>query len=193
MLRHLQEELIPCTFWVFVLFLSSAIYTFNPTHIIFNDSLPLKLTSLMSLPSHVRRIFIIHTAEQLPFGPYAGGIPGGASSPKEHTLLKGVDGIWAPSRRIQEYAAVNGELETTFLFHHPWNYLLGPAHDLPRRQRNWGKEAILMINPCPVKGSDILISIAGRCPDLKFVALCSWGAQNDSKVKQDLEQIPNVQ
>jgi hypothetical protein len=63
------------------MFLSSTIYKFDPTHIIFNDSPPLKLTSLMLLPADVRRVFIVHTAEQLPFGPFCGAIPRSACPP----------------------------------------------------------------------------------------------------------------
>jgi hypothetical protein len=174
------------------MFLSSTIYKFDPTHIIFNDSLPLKPTSLMLLPADVRRIFIVHTAEQLPFGPFCGAIPGSACSPREHKLLQGVDGTWSVSRTIQEYASTYGGLETTFLFHHPWNYLIGEDHELPRRRRNWGKGLVTMINPCPVKGSDILIGVARRCPDLNFLVLSSWGIDENPHVKRDLEALPNV-
>jgi hypothetical protein len=173
-------------------FLASVTYRFNPTHVVFNDSLPLKLTSLMKLQPHVQRVFIVHTAEQLPFGPYAGGIPGGACSPKEHDLLRGVHGIWSVSRKIQEYAATYGDVPTTFIFHHPWNYLIGPKHELPLRRWNGGKKTILMINPCPVKGSDILIGLARRCPEFQFVALCSWGTDENPKVRKELESIPNI-
>jgi hypothetical protein len=94
---------------------------------------------------------------------------------------------------MQDYASLHGGLETKFLFHHPWNYLLGERHALPGRRRIWGKELILMINPCPVKGSHILIGVARRCPQLKFLILSSWGTDENPQVKRDLEEIPNVQ
>jgi len=188
-----EEGVVPYPYWIMLLYLSSLIYRFNPTHIIFNDSLPLKLTSIMPLPENVKRVFIIHTAEQLPFGPFAGNMPGGASSTREHALLRSMDGIWSVSKKIQEYAQTHGDLETTFLLHHPWNYLLEDSRELPQRRRNWGKKKALMINPCPVKGSDILIGVARECPDIEFTVLSSWGAMNTPGVVQDLEKLLNVQ
>jgi hypothetical protein len=152
----------------------------------------LKLTSVMSLPSHTHRFVIVHTAEQLPFGPFAGGIPGSACSVRELELLEKVDGIWAVSRKIQEYASIHGGLKTTFLLHHPWNYLIGDQHVLPRRRHNWGTHTVLMVNPCPVKGSDILIGVARQCPEVKFLALSSWGLEIHPKVAKDLEGLPNL-
>jgi hypothetical protein len=146
----------------------------------------------MLLPSYLRRVFIAHTAEQLLFGPFCVAIPGSACSPREHKLLQGVDGIWSVSRTIQEYASRYGNLETTFLFHHPWNYLIGEDYELPRRRRNLGKGLVTMINPCPVKGSDILTKVARRCPDLNFLVLSSWGIDEHPQVRKDLEAIPNV-
>lgn len=54
---------------------------FSPTHIISNDGLSMEATSAREMPNlNVCRIGVIHTAEQLPFGPFAGGMPGDASS-----------------------------------------------------------------------------------------------------------------
>lgn len=108
----LQEEDLPHSFTTFLIYLTSTVYRFQPTHILFHDSLPLKLTSLMALPSHVRREFIIYTAEQLPFGPFAGGLTGGSCSSHEHELLQQVDAIWSVSEKIQNYAAEHGGLAT---------------------------------------------------------------------------------
>jgi hypothetical protein len=176
----------------FLLYLSSIVHRFQPTHIIFNDPLPLKFTSVMALPSHVRRAFIIHTAEQLPFGPFAGGISGGASSSREHKLLQELDGIWSVSETIQNYAAEHGNLATQFILHHPWNYLDDETHKLPKRRYNWDKEDVLMINFCPLKGSDIVEALARRCPELKFVVVSSWGSKEYPEVQDVLEELPNV-
>jgi hypothetical protein len=159
----------------------------------FNDSLLLKLTSLVSFTARVRRFFIIHTAEQLPFGPFKGGIPGGACSRQELELLQGLDGIWAVSKTIQEYALFHGGLETQFLSHHPWNYLVGDNYKLPQRRQNWGVGKVLMVNPCPVKGSDILFGVALRCPDLDFLVLRSWGIESNPDVAKALAEIQNIE
>lgn len=147
----------------------------------------------MGLPARVRRVFIIHTAEQLPVGPFAGGIPGGACSVREHRLLHEVDGIWAVSNAIKEYATMHGNYNTKVLYHHPWNYLVGDAHALPRRRYNWDKKTVLMVNPCYVKGSDILIGVARQCPDIHFLVLSSWGVDINPEILKDLEKLPNLE
>ena len=146
----------------------------------------------MTLPSHVRRAMIIHTAEQLPFGPFAGGIAGGACSPQEHYLLQKVDGIWSVSDTIREYAAAHGNLATDFILHHPWNYLEDGIRKLPKRRQNWEEDTVLMINFCPLKGSDIVLPLARRCSDLNFVVVKSWGAEVYPHVQEALEELPNV-
>jgi glycosyltransferase involved in cell wall biosynthesis len=47
-----------------------------------------------------------------------------------------------------------------------------------------------MINPCPWKGSSILVNLARRRPDLAFATVPTWGATPDL-IKQ-LEDIPNM-
>ena len=174
------------------MFLSSITYRFQPTHILFNDALPLKLTSVMALPSHVHRAFIIHTAEQLPFGPFAGGVSGGACSPREHQLLQEVDAIWSVSQTIQKYAAEHGNLATQFILHHPWNYLDDNTHKLPRQRHNWDKENVLMVNCCPLKGSDILLDLASRCPEFKFLVVSSWGSKEYPEAQKALAELANI-
>lgn len=147
---------------------------------------------MMALPSHVRRAFVVHTAEQLPFGPFAGGISGGAISPREHELLQEVDGIWSVSKAIQDYAKVHGDLETEFIFHHPWNYLEEGTEKLPRHRHNFSKGKVLMVNPCSLKGSDILLPLVQRCPELDFIVVSSWGSIENPDLQESLKALPNV-
>src|SRR4051794_679707 len=134
-----QGKYISISLCSLILFMSWTLYKFNPTHTVFNDGLALKLTDL--LPLGFKRAYIIHTAEQLCFGPYAGGIEGGAYSSEEYQLLQNVDGIWSVSRTIQKYAAEHGPLMTTFMYHHPWNYLVDGTHAFPRRRYNWDRKS----------------------------------------------------
>ena len=137
-----------------------------------------------------RRIGIIHTAEQLPFGPFSGGMPGHVSTPRELDLLQQLDGIWSVSSAIQRYALSHGGLETSCFVHHPWTYLDEKTHALPARQHNWDKKYIGMINPCKVKGVQILASLAEKCAQHDFLVYKSWGF--DDAVGAQLEAMQNI-
>lgn len=151
----------------------------------------MKATSIMPSLRHVCRICIVHTAEQLPFGPYAGGISGSAYSKSEHKLLMGLDGIWSVSQALKNYAREYGQLNTTFHVHHPWTYLDSKTRGLPLRRRNWDKDLVGIVNPCPVKGSSIFHALAKRCPQFKFAAWSSWGM--DNKLEKQLRALSNVE
>jgi hypothetical protein len=138
----------------------------------------MQATSAVAMPEiNVCRIGIIHTAEQLPFGPYAGGVPGHVSSPSEHNLLQQLDGIWSVSNAIKQYALTHGQLRSTFFVHHPWTYLEEKKHGLPVHLHNWDKKYIGMINPCPVKGGQIVVDIAKLCPQ-HDVSRRLWKSEN---------------
>ncbi|KAL7766767.1 hypothetical protein ACKLNR_004683 [Fusarium oxysporum f. sp. zingiberi] len=175
----------------FISFLQREIRRFSPTHIISNDGLSMK-ASLASELAHLTmsRIAVVHTAEQLPFGPFAGGVPGHSSTTREADLFQQLDGIWSVSDAIRNYALEHGQLQTRFLVHHPWTYLVGKDHEMPSRLFNWDKKFVAMINPCPVKGSCIFVNLARACPQLEFLTYMSWGA-DDATVKQ-MEDLPNM-
>lgn len=143
------------------------------------------------MPSHnVCRIGVIHTAEQLPFGPFAGGVPGHVSSPSEIRLLRMLDGIWSVSNAIKQYALEYGQLQTSFFVHHPWTYLEERKHKMPVHLDNWDKKFIGMINPCLVKGSHILINLAKSCPQYDFLVYKSWGF--DDTIGKRIKDLKNV-
>ncbi|WKT40369.1 hypothetical protein QSH57_005175 [Fusarium oxysporum f. sp. vasinfectum] len=175
----------------FISFLQREIRRFSPTHIISNDGLSMK-ASLASELAHLTmsRIAVVHTAEQLPFGPFAGGVPGHSSTTREADLFQQLDGIWSVSDAIRNYALEHGQLQTRFPVHHPWTYLVGKDHEMPSRLFNWDKKFVAMINPCPVKGSCIFVNLARACPQLEFLTYMSWGA-DDATVKQ-MEDLPNM-
>jgi hypothetical protein len=176
----------------FVSFLQEEIEKFSPTHIICNDGLTMQATSAIAMPNiEACRIGIIHMAEQLPFGPFAGGMPGYTNSPSEHRLYQKLDGIWSVSNAIKHYARIYGQLETSFFVHHPWTYLEEKKHSLPAHYHNWDKRSIGMVNPCPVKGGQILIDIAKACPQYHFIVYKSWGFNND--ISEQLESARNVE
>lgn len=151
----------------------------------------MQTTSATEMPElNARRIGIIHTAEQLPFGPFSGGMPGHVSTPRELALLQQLDGIWSVSDAIRRYALEHGQLATNFFVHHPWTYLDEKAYALPTRQYNWDKKYICMINPCKVKGVQILASLAEACPQHEFLVYKSWGI--DDATETQLERMENI-
>jgi len=175
----------------FIHLISSHIDSFKPTHVIFNDSLSLKATSTILHGRDICRVFVIHCAEQLPFGPYSGGLSESACSPKEHDLLREVDGIWAVSRAIRDYAYEHGQLRATFLPHDPWTYLDEQTHQVPREYNNWEKQLVGMVNPSLVKGVTVLRQLAERLPHVNFVVWCSWAFEDS--VRTLLEAMPNIE
>src|ERR1700743_467706 len=99
-------------------YLMTHIVHFQPTHVLFSDPISLKATSTRQSLDGVKLVYMIHCAAQLPFGPYAGKLPGSSSTDMELDLLRKVDGIWSVSKAISEYSRQNGQLDTTPLAHH---------------------------------------------------------------------------
>ncbi|XPS99993.1 hypothetical protein M3J09_009156 [Ascochyta lentis] len=175
----------------FVSFMQQEITRFAPTHIISNDGLSMMATSALVMPNiDVCRVGVVHTAEQLPFGPFAGGMPGHGSSPSEINLYRQLDGIWSVSSAIENYALKHGQLQTRFFVHHAWTYLEEKEQRIPAHLHNWNRRFIGMINPCPVKGSSILIGLAKLCPQHDFLVYKSWGFNDEiGNQMKDLENI----
>jgi len=175
----------------FVDYIESQIKAFQPTHVVFNDPLSLKATSVMPLGPGISRVFVIHCAEQLPFGPYAGGLDEGSCSSVEHDLLRGVDGIWSVSQAMTDYARKHGQLNSTVFPHDPWTYLDEKTHQVPQGYNNWDKEIVGMINPSLVKGVTVLLNLAERLSHVKFAVWISWAF--DEEVRAQLEAMPNIE
>lgn len=188
---YIENEYLSSRMDTFIQFMFAQFDMFKPTHILFNDSLTLKATSRKPPGTDACRIFIIHSAEQLPCGPYAGGLPDSACSSKELDLLHDVDGIWAVSQAIKEYACQHGQLESTFLVHDKQTYLDEKTHEIPPQYHNWDRELIGMINPSDVKGVKIFIQIAKRLPNVKFAIWASWGS--NAEIRERLRDVPNIE
>jgi hypothetical protein len=164
---------------------------FQPTHVIFNDPITMKLSATHELRHTFKRINIIHTAEQLPFGPFVAGVDGHCLSPAaENRLLRDLDGIWTVSLAVKDYAWNYGRLMTTFLVHPPMTYLDRETGGMPVVRNNIDKDEIGMVNPCPHKGLSILIALARKFPHMKFVTWKSWGSRTVHL--EQLYSLPNV-
>lgn len=165
---------------------------FRPTHVIFNDPITMKITLLHPARHTFKRINIIHTAEQLPFGPFCGGVDGHCLSAKvEDRLLRGLDGVWSVSHAMQEYAWTHGRLQTKFLVHPTLTYVDKDTGAMPVVRNNIDKTEIGMVNPCPHKGLSILLALAKKFPNMKFVTWKSWGTSKEHLAQ--LQALPNMQ
>jgi hypothetical protein len=170
---------------------STTIAAFKPTHVIFNDPITMKITASHPARDTFKRVNIMHTAEQLPFGPFCAGVDGHCLSPAvENTMLRDLDGIWSVSMAVKDYAWKYGKLATTFLVHPPSTYLDQATGGMPVVRNNIDKDEIGMVNPCPHKGLSILLALAHKFPHMKFVTWKSWGSRT-AHVEQ-LLVLPNV-
>ncbi|KAK5948052.1 hypothetical protein OHC33_010893 [Knufia fluminis] len=168
---------------------------FETTHVIFNDAFANVVTAEMpALREKAARIEVIHTLEQLPAGPYAGGISGGAKTQAELPLFKELDGLVAVSKAVQKYAKDHCGLDSEMIPNHAWSYKDKDTGDWPRYRHNFAKQTVAMVNPAFVKGYEIFLGMARENkqrvvennwdellnrPVYNFVAYISWGTDPD--------------
>jgi len=109
------------------------LHQFKPTHVIFNDAFASVVTAnVPAIREKTVRVEVIHTLKQLPVGPYAGGISGGAQTPAELPLFRHLDGLVAVSIAVQKYAKEHCGLETEMIPNHAWSYKDKDTGDWPR-------------------------------------------------------------
>lgn len=137
------------------------------------------------------RVEVVHSLEQLPVGPYAGGVSGGAKTPAELPLFQDLDGLVAVSMAVQKYAKEHCDLETEVIPNHAWSYKDKDTGDWPRCRQNFAKQNVVMINPALVKGYEIFLGMARENKQrvaehnwdqvlnrsvYNFIAYTSWGS-----------------
>lgn len=144
------------------------------------------------LMARVARVEVLHTCEQLPTGPFAGGVSGGSKTTAELPYFQALDGIVSVSKAVQKYALQECGLESEMIPNHAWSYKDKETGDWPRVRSNFAKQNVLMINPANIKGYEIFLGMAKmnqqrkaennwdvllERPVYNFIAYSSWGSQ----------------
>lgn len=127
-----------------------------------------------------RLVYLAHTPQFMPFGPESWNPDETAAA-----IIRDAQGIVTIGRHMAGYLLRHLGREPAVI--HPPIYGAAPWPDLGR----FDAPFVLMINPCKVKGVEVFLETAARCPHLRFAALNGWGT-----TKADREAIargPNVE
>jgi glycosyltransferase involved in cell wall biosynthesis len=122
--------------------------------------------ALAATPDRV--VYLIHTLQQLPFGPGA-FYPSAAGT----AMVRRAAAVVAVSRAAQRYAAEHAGLDATLI--RPHVYGTGPFPD--HGATGPGDRAVTLINPCGYKGITVLLGLADALPGVPFQAVPTWGTE----------------
>lgn len=120
-------------------------------------------------------IYLAHTPQFFPFGPESWNRDAAATR-----IVQRACGVVAIGTHMAGYIERHAGVKAAVI--HPPIYGETSARPV-------GKLA-LMINPCAVKGLEIFLALAERCPDIEFGALPGWGTTRADLAA--LERLPNV-
>ncbi|MBO3748356.1 glycosyltransferase family 4 protein [Streptosporangiaceae bacterium NEAU-GS5] len=135
-------------------------------------------TALRATPERV--VYLVHTLQQLPFGPRAF-----YPSVSGLSLVRRAAGVVAISQAVRDYVIDWAGLEPELI--HPPVYGPGPFPDLGRPDRG----AVTMVNPCGYKGLPILLGLADARPEVPFLAVPTWGTTSADRA--ELARRPNIE
>jgi glycosyltransferase involved in cell wall biosynthesis len=145
-----------------------------PDCILVSSEDPLHLLLRDAVGQAARRVvYLAHTPNCLPFGPYSFYPDHRATS-----LLHRVAAIVAVSRFCADYIRDWSSLVPVHI------YLPVYGTDIPASSETSREGFVTLINPCAYKGIDIFIALAESCPGLKFAAIPSWGTTSN-----DIERL----
>ncbi|GII81869.1 glycosyl transferase family 1 [Sphaerisporangium rufum] len=136
--------------------------------------------ALRATPDRV--VYLVHTLQQLPFGPGA-FYPSAAGV----RMVRRAAGTVAVSRAAQDYCRQHGSLPSTLIYPHIYDET--PAGPLPCPRPDTGR--VTMINPCGYKGLPIFLGLADACPDVRFLAVPTWGTTDAERA--ELARRPNIE
>ncbi|MDX2153600.1 MAG: alpha/beta fold hydrolase [Bryobacteraceae bacterium] len=130
--------------------------TDDPGHLLFEPA-------LNAPRAHV--VYLVRATIAVPFGPDAS-----SSSTHKTEMLRRADLVVGVSNYVADYVRKWGGIDAV---HVPIS-LLDPVPEYPLLGR-FESRYISMVNPCAVKGIDILLQLAERMPHREFAAIPTWG------------------
>jgi glycosyltransferase involved in cell wall biosynthesis len=126
-----------------------------------------------------RVVYLAHTPQFFPFGPESWN-----PDPHATEIAARAAAVVVIGHAMAGYVERSLGRECSVV--HPPIYGRGPYP----RFHNFGRGAVLMINPCAVKGIDIFLDLARRFPDREFATLSGWGVTSADLAA--IESLPNV-
>jgi glycosyltransferase involved in cell wall biosynthesis len=126
-----------------------------------------------------RLVYLAHTPQFFPFGPESW-----SPDPRAAEIVRQARAVVAIGQHMAGYIRVHLGREAAVA--HPPIYGEPPF----RRFHNFGRGAVLMINPCKVKGIDIFVALAQGFPEVTFAALLGWGTTGQDR--ESLSRLRNV-
>ncbi|SEH00747.1 Glycosyltransferase involved in cell wall bisynthesis [Nonomuraea solani] len=130
--------------------------------------------ALRATPDRV--VYLVHTLQQLPFGP-------GAFYPSAAGLrmVRRAAGAVAVSRAARAHCLRHAALDAKLIY--PPIYGTAPAKTTTATH-------VTMINPCGYKGLPIFLALADARPDVRFLAVPTWGTTDADQA--ELSRRPNI-
>lgn len=127
-----------------------------------------------------RILYLVHTIQQLPFGPRS-FYPSRAAT----AMVGRVGALVSVSRAAQDYVHRWSGLESTVVYPDVYSAADVRVPD-PAAQR-----FVTLVNPCAYKGIDVFLALADALPDVPFLAVASWGTTDLDRAA--LAARPNVE
>lgn len=123
---------------------------------------------------------LVHTIQQLPFGPHAFRTDQHATE-----LLSRCAALLCVSRAARDYLAEEAGLRADVVYPNVYEDLHTALAVGESEQ-----DAVLMVNPCPYKGIDLLLALAAALPDVPFVGVRGWATSDRDLAR--MAKHPNV-
>lgn len=127
-----------------------------------------------------RIVYLAHTPQWFPFGPASW-----YQDEQATHIIRRAAGVVVISHHVAAYVAEYAGCTATVI--HPPMYGEAPYPDFARFESG----ALLMVNPCAVKGISIFCKLASALPHLQFAALEGWGTTSEDR--RSLAGVPNIE
>lgn len=154
-------------------YFTKQIHAFAPDVIVSSTDDSAQILLRAALDSGALVIYCARATIALPFGPDC------AFPSEERTApLREVDGVLAVSQYVANYVKENSGIDA---IHIPISLMDGGPWG---QTGSYSNDFVTHINPCLVKGIDILTGIAAALPEVQFAGVRSWGT-----TEQDLAKL----